>query len=291
MKEMIVVQGRCLHPQDIARIRELIAANPSWNRRRLSEVLSAEWNWRNGSGRLKDMATRTLLVKLQALGLIQLPARRRIPPNRMAVRPLQPRLWDKTPICGSFQSLGPLSVQEISGDPVARVEFRAALEEFHYLGFRGTVGENLQYTVTDSQGRLLACLLFGSAAWKCRPRDAYIGWDQEQRARHLYLVTNNTRHLILPWVRVPHLSSWILGRVLRRLSADWQHKYGHPILLVETFVERERFAGTSYKASNWQCVGTTVGRSRQDRRHTLRVPLKDVYLYPLHPRFREVLSA
>lgn len=291
MKETIVVQGRCLHPQDIARIRELIADNPSWNRRRLSEVLSAEWNWRNGSGRLKDMATRTLLVKLQALGLIQLPARRRIPPNRMAIRPLQPRLWDKSPIGGSFQSLGPLSVQEISGDPGARAEFRAALEEFHYLGFRGTVGENLQYTVTDSQGRLLACLLFGSAAWKCRPRDAYIGWDQEQRARHLHLVTNNTRHLILPWVRVPHLSSWILGRVLRRLSADWQHKYGHPILLVETFVERERFAGTSYKASNWQCVGTTAGRSRQDRRHTLRVPLKDVYLYPLHPRFREVLSA
>jgi hypothetical protein len=153
------------------------------------------------------------------------------------------------------------------------------------------VGENLQYTVIDAKGRLLACLLFGSAAWKCRPRDEYIGWDAEQRARHLYLVTNNTRHLILPWVRVAHLSSWILGRVLRRLSADWQRKYGHPILLVETFVERERFAGTSYKASNWLCVGSTTGRSRQDRRHTLRVPVKDIYLYPLHRRFREVLSA
>jgi hypothetical protein len=140
MNETIVVQGRTLNPQDIARIRELIAANPSWNRRRLSEVLSAEWNWRNGSGRLKDMATRTLLVKLQALGLIQLPARRRTPPNRMAIRPPQPRLWDKTPIGGSVQSLAPLWVQEISGDQGARAEFRAALEEFHYLGFRGTVG-------------------------------------------------------------------------------------------------------------------------------------------------------
>jgi hypothetical protein len=165
------------------------------------------------------------------------------------------------------------------------------LSEFHYLGYRGTVGENLQYTVTDTENRLLACLLFGSAAWKCKPRDEYIGWNPDQRARNLFLLTNNTRYLILPWIRVPHLSSWILGRVLRRLSEDWQRKYGHPIALVETFVERERFAGTSYKASNWLCLGTTTGRSRQDRRHTIQVPIKDVYLYPFDPKFRKELAA
>ncbi len=291
MNDVLLVQGRRMTEEDLLQIRQRIPAHPDWSRRRLSEVLSAEWDWRNGSGRLKDMATRTLLVKLDACGLIRLPARRRVASNRMAVRQKQPRLWDRTPVSGTLRELGSLTVRDISADAGPRAEFAAALAEFHYLGYRGTVGENLQYMVTDQTGRLLACLLFGSAAWKCRPRDQFIGWNPEQRARNLHLLTNNTRFLILPPVRVPHLSSWILGRVLRRLSADWQQKYGHPIVLVETFVERERFAGTSYKASNWVQPGATTGRSRQDRGHTLQVPVKDVYLYPLVHRFREELLA
>jgi len=286
-----VVQGRQLTPFDILRIRELIAGNPDWSRRRLSEVLCAEWEWRNGNGQMKDMAARSLLVKLHARGVIQLPARRQTPSNRMTGRSLPRQNWDTTPVSGTLKGLGPLEVEEISGNSAARVRFAAALSEFHYLGLRGTVGENLQYMVTDKTSRLVACLLFGSAAWKCRARDQFIGWLPEQRARNLHLLTNNTRFLILPFVRIPHLASWILGRVLRRLSADWQKKYGHRIVLVETFVERERFVGTSYRASNWIRLGTTAGRSRQDRRHTLRVPVKDVYLYPLDSGFREELSA
>ncbi len=153
------------------------------------------------------------------------------------------------------------------------------------------VGENLQYTLTDASGRLFACLLFGSAAWKCRARDEFIGWTPEQRQERLHLITNNMRFLILPYVKVAHLASWILGQVLRRLSQDWQSKYGHGIVLVETFVERERFAGTSYKAANWRCLGATSGRSRQDRHHRLSVPLKDLYLYALRRSFREELCA
>jgi hypothetical protein len=287
MNDSLMVQGRKLDMQDILHIRQLIAEHPDWSRRRLSEVLCCEWDWRNGSGRLKDMATRTLLVKLDARGLIRLPARRRAPSNRMAARQAPRQLWDSTPVTGTLRDMGPLILHEISTDGAARIRFAAALAEFHYLGYRGTVGENLQYAVTDKDGRLLACLLFGSAAWKCKARDGFIGWNPEQRQRNLRLITNNTRFLILPFVRVPHLASWVLGRVLRRLSADWQNKYGHPILLVETFVERERFAGTSYKAANWLRLGSTTGRSRQDSRRTLQVPVKDVYLYPLHPRFRE----
>ena len=285
-----MVQGRKLDAEDVSRIRQLIANHSDWSRRRLSEVLCSEWDWRNGSGRLKDMATRTLLVKLDARGLIQLPVRRRVPSNRMAVQQAPRQLWDSTPITGLLRDLEPITLREISTDSAVRIRFAAALAEFHYLGYRGTVGENLQYAVTDKDGRLLACLLFGSAAWKCKPRDGFIGWNTEQRQRNLHLVTNNTRFLILPFVRVPHLASWILGRVLRRLSGDWRNKYGHPILLVETFVEHERFAGTSYKAANWLRLGSTTGRSRQDRRHTLDVPVKDVYAYPLHRRFRRGLS-
>jgi hypothetical protein len=291
MSEVLTVQGRRLTTEDILRIRQLIEENRDWSRRRLSEELSTEWDWRNGSGRLKDMAARTLLLKLHARGLIGLPPRRRAPSNRMAAGRVPRQDWDSTLVAGPLRELGPIMVQEISRDAAARAELASALTEFHYLGYRGTVGENLQYTVTDTNGRILACLLFGSAAWKCKPRDEYIGWNPEQRARNLHFLTNNTRYLILPWVRVPHLSSWILGQVLRRLSGDWQKKYGHPIVLVETFVERERFAGTSYKASNWHRLGSTTGRSRQDRSHTLQVPVKDVYLYPLAHRFREELSA
>jgi hypothetical protein len=163
------------------------------------------------------------------------------------------------------------------------------LATFHYLGWSGTVGENLQYAITNEAGRLLACLVFGSAAWKCRARDEFIGWSGEEKKRQLQQVTNNTRFLILPWVQVPHLASWILGRVLGRISSDWKDKYGHPIALVETFVERERFRGTCYRAANWVPVGATTGRSRQDSQRTLRVPIKDVYVYPLGRGFRQEL--
>ena len=289
MSEPRVVQGRPLEASDIVHIRELIAAHPEWSRRRLSEVLCGQWDWRNSAGQLKDMATRSLLLKVEASGLIQLPARRRKASNRMAGPRLPPRLWDPTPVTGTLAQLGPLTVQEVSRDHASRRELAAALAEFHYLGHRGTVGENLQYSISNARGRLLGGLVFGSAAWKCRARDEFIGWSAEQRQQQLHLLTNNSRFLILPFVKVPHLASWMLGQVLRRLSQDGENKYGHPIVLVETFVERERFAGTSYQAANWIRLGATTGRSRQDRAHTLAVPVKDVYLYPLRRHFRQEL--
>jgi hypothetical protein len=257
----------------------------------VSVALATAWDWRTAAGRLKDMAARTLLGKLEARGLITLPARRRPASNRMGARPVPARAWNDAPLTGALRTLGPLTVTEVSGDADARAEVAAALAAFHYLGARGTVGENLQYTVRDPHGRLVACLRFGSAAWSCRARDTFIGWTAAQRAQRLAWVTNNTRFLILPGITVPHLASWTLGQVLRRVSADWQRKYAHPILLVETFVDRARFAGTSYRAANWQHLGATTGRSRQDRYTTLRVPIKDVYGYPLHRAFRAELCA
>jgi hypothetical protein len=290
MDDSVVVQGRRLGLAEIARIRDLVAGNPQWSRRRISEALCAEWDWRNGSGRLKDMATRTLLVKLEARGLIELPARRRTASNRMRSQRIERLDWDCSPVEAALGELGPLVVEEVSTDAARRRRLEAALGEFHYLGYRGTVGENLQYAVADAAGRLLGCLLFGSAAWKCRARDGFIGWTPVERSERLHLLTNNTRFLILPWVRVRHLASWALSQVLRRLSRDWRRKYGHEIVLVETFVERARFVGTSYRAANWIRLGTTTGRSRQDRDRTLVVPDKDVYVYPLRRDFRRVLG-
>jgi hypothetical protein len=235
------------------------------------------------------MAARSLLVKLEARGLIQLPARRQAPTNRM-VRPPQLNLeWSASPVEATLRDLGPLTVREVRKDRATQQECAAVLAQFHYLGWSGAIGENLQYAVTTEAGQLLACMVFGSAAWKCRVRDAFIGWSPLQKQQRLHSITNNTRFLILPWIRVPHLASWILGQVLRRLSGDWETQYGHRIALVETFVDRERFRGTCYKAANWIHSGATAGRSRQDREHTLKVPVKDVYLYPLDRRFRQEL--
>jgi hypothetical protein len=143
--------------------------------------------------------------------------------------------------------------------------------------------------VFDGKQNPLACLLFGSAAWKCAPRDEFIGWNAETRKTNLHLATNNMRFLILPWVRVPHLASHILGRVARRIGADWEKRYGHPVYLLETFVERHCFQGICYQAANWIYVGQTKGRSRNGR-PDLKVPVKDIYLYPLTKRFRHLLS-
>jgi hypothetical protein len=291
-EEALVIQGRQLQERDLRELRELIATHPEWSRRRISQQLCAQWNWRNGAGQLKDMAARTLLVKLQERGLISLPVRRQTPTNRMRAAAIAPRLWEETPIEASLTELRGLRVEEVSQDRGGREELAAALEQFHYLGSGGgTVGENLQYRVSQGDDRLLAGLWFGSAAWKCAARDRFIGWTAAQREANLWRITNNVRFLILPWVRVAHLGSWILGQVLRRLSADWQKKYGHGIALVETFVERDRFRGTVYRAANWQRVGETEGRTRQDRYNCIAVPVKDIYVYPLAAKFRQVLDA
>ena len=291
MREVLTVQGRDLEPAGIEDIRRLIAENPAWSRWRLSGQLAAQWDWRNPGGQLKDMAARSLLVKLDARGLIELPPRRQTPVNRMNLPCTVDAGWDETPVEATLANAGPLSVREISTERAARARCAAALSRFHYLGWRGTVGENLQYEITGEAGRLLGCMVFGSAAWSCRSRDEFIGWNAEQKRGRLDRITNNTRFLILPFVQVPHLASWILGQTLRRLSADWEKKYAHPILLVETFVDRERFRGTCYRAANWIHTGATAGRSRQDRNHALRVPIKDVYVYPLRRRFRQELSS
>ena len=291
--ERLIIQGRPLSPPELQSLRQWVGANPQWSRWRLSRELATRWDWRNEAGQLKDMAARTLLVKLQQRGLLELPPRRQVPTNRMrcGAEPLTGPEEPLQPIDCALARLPPLSLREVSRQPTGRAWIKGALARFHYLGFGGAVGQNLQYLIADGEQRPLACLVFGAAAWKCQDRDRFIGWTAEQRQKNLALVANNTRFLILPWVRVPQLGSWILGRVAKRIAADWQAKYGQTVALLETFVERERFRGTVYRAANWQAVGVTAGRSRQDRHTCLQVPVKDIYLYPLRRRFREALCA
>ena len=263
--------------------------NPDWGRTRLSQEICKLWNWQGPNGQLKDMACRTMLLKLERSGGIALPPRQRKSTNAFRNRSLASVSYSTQAITGSLKPLMPLQISVVPLNSADMALFRCLLSAHHYLGLRNTVGENMQYLIRDQTGRPLSCVLFGSAAWKTEPRDRFIGWDAATRERNLIYITNNTRFLILPWVKVPHLASHILSQLTRRLSSDWVAKYGHAIYLLETFVERARFRGICYQAANWIYTGQTKGRTRNDRYATIQAPVKDVYVYPLHKRFRREL--
>lgn len=289
MSNVMVIQGRSISSGDIDFIREIIVSNPSWRRSHISQELCRSWGWYNHLGQPKDMACRSMLLKLEAKGYITLPARAAFPLNGLQNREIPDIDHDTFPIEASLRDLLPLSIDIVKGKDSSLL-FRYLLTRYHYLGYSVTVGENMKYLIRDKFGRSLSCVLFGSAAWKVAGRDVYLGWSKECREKNLFLATNNMRFLVMPWVRVAHLASHILGRIARRIKQDWVERYGHPVVVLETFVDTSLFRGTCYRAANWRYVGQTKGRSRNDRYNTLRVPVKDVYLYPLTPRFHELLT-
>ena len=291
MDEVTIIRGREITSAEIAFIRQLLADHPSWNRTRLSRELCSAWQWCRPDGRPKDMACRTLLLKLERAGQIALPPRQARSMNGFRKESAAPGPHETEEIRCSLNTLIPLSITVVSPQSDAHALFNCLLSQYHYLGHRTTVGENIKYLVQDSVCRPLACVLFGSAAWKIAPRDEFIGWDQRTRERNLGSITSNTRFLILPWVKVPHLASHILSQIARRIGADWMAKYGHPIYLLETFVDRSRFRGTCYRAANWIWMGQTQGRTRNDQKHSIHAPVKDIYVYPLSNHFRRELCA
>jgi hypothetical protein len=288
------LQGRPFGPEQLAQVRALVGQNGDWSRYRLSRELARLWDWRTPQGQLKDMAARTLLLKMEEQGWIELPARRMPSPTRSGQPPMGGEFpLEALPVGCQLAELLPLKFLEVS--PVnhrqTRRRLEAALHRYHYLGYRSRVGQNLQYWVCDRQERPVAAVVFGAPAWQCAVRDQWIGWSALARARQLGAVVNNTRFLIFPWVRVPHLASHILGHIGGRVCPDWQAKYGQRIWLLETFVDRQRFAGTCYRAANWTCLGQTRGRGRQGPAGVLSTSIKDVYVRPLHPNFRQCLQS
>lgn len=291
MQEPITIQGRSLNQEDLGEIRDLIRSHPFWHRTRLSRELCERWNWRRSDGSLKDMACRTMLLKLDRRELIKLPARVKDAQNHRRGTKIPDMLHSMDPIECPLGTLGGVVLVNGRADPYLRDLFTCFLGRYHYLGYRTTVGESMKYLAVDAQQRPLGCVLFGSSAWKCEDRDLFIGWDAQTRERNLNRTTNNTRFLILPWVRVKNLASHVLSLASKRVADDWETLYGHRPVLLETFVDRSRFAGTCYRAANWQRVGCTKGRSRQDRHTNMSVPVKDIYVYPLVQQFREELMS
>ncbi len=282
------IQGRFLTEAEVNQIRILLCENPIWNRSRLSRELCEIWNWRRPDGQLKDMACRELLRKLESRLLIKLPPRQRPCPRRPPV--IEIVEVDKSHVACNFSDLKPVKIIDARISAEYEKAFNYLLKEYHYLSYGRPVGQNMKYLILGHNDRILGCLLFGAAAWKTVDRDQWIGWSVAIREKNLGMICNNSRFLILPWLDVYNLASYALGACLRRLSKDWNHRYGTDIVLVETFVDTTRYLGTCYKAANWQKIGKTKGRSRQDRDRKLKVPIKDIWVFPLKYNFRDLLQ-
>jgi hypothetical protein len=294
--EILRVRGREIGPAEIAQISGWLKAHPQWSRRRLSEEVARQWQWRTPTGQLKDIAARDLLNRLEALGRIRLPARQRRG-GRQIPRALADRTQGALPLDGippvqprPLSELRPLGWSLAGPGEPERARAARYLCEHHYLGYPDALGQ-IHYLVRDRHGQDVACLLFGPAAWKVAARDEFIGWSSAQRQSRLAHLANNSRFLILPWIQTPHLASCILAQAIRRLRQDWPARHGRPLWLVETFVETDRFSGACYRAANWRRVGQTTGRTRNDRDHSRQTPRKDVYLRPLVSRLQERLCA
>lgn len=284
----LVIRNRRLIESDLATIRGLIQAEGSQGRTHVSRRLCRLWEWRQSDGAFREIACRDLLRQLEKRNLIQLPgalhaARRAGYKNRVQ----NPNILADLIEVSLDQIKSEIRIVPVQTAP-QRHCLRDLLGAYHYLGYRQPAGSSMGYLVFWKD-RPLACARFGPSAWKVAARDQFIGWTSEQRRLGLKRLVNNDRFLILPWVRVPHLASFLLGRIGRRLVQDWQRVYQQSIVLAETFVDSQRFEGTCYRVANWLCLGQSRGRGRNDREHEGTQPLKSVWCYPLKRDFRRPL--
>ena len=287
---VVIYRGRSVSNQEIAFIRRLIEDHPELSRWKLSRELCRLWQWKQANGALRDVVCRGLLLWLHRAGYIELPPVKRVVRNRIAEHARPDRVWiEERRVEGSLSELLPLEFVEVRRMPEEGL-FNSLLEQHHYLGYQRPVGEHLKYLV-KVRGQVIACLVWSSAPRHLKLRDLFLGWSEQARERNVHLLAYNPRFLILPWVRVPHLASHILGRMAKIVPRDWQSLYAHPIYWLETFVDTSRFTGTCYRAANWQEIGVTQGRGHRAPTFEQTRPVKKMLGLPLDRKFREILSA
>ena len=284
----LTIRNRTIASEDLLYIQNLV--NEYWHlgRTHISRNLCQRWNWIQPNGRLKDMACREVMVTLERQGHLQLPPGRHNGRNEKRDRFVSSVLVDQSPMEGSLADYGPVTMTMVRNTPMESL-YNSLVHQYHYLGYRQIVGQHLKY-MAFLEDRPVACIGWGSAAWAVKSRETFIGWDKPTKEKNLSFVVNNTRFLILAWVNIKCLASKILAMNARRISEDWTAIYQQPVYLLETFVEKDRFLGTCYKAANWICVGQTKGTSKRGHDHLVHGKVKDVFLYPLRKDFRERLK-
>jgi hypothetical protein len=281
--------GRELKPEELDLIRQITREFSTLSLTELAHTVCELLEWRRPNGGLKSRECFLFLQTLHERGWL--------PWLSLQSKKPRPRSteWDELsdaqpPLAGSIGDYLPVQLQLLDNSHDRRL-FRQYIQRYHYLGYKVPYGAQLRYFVRSLQPPcpLLACLLFTSAAWKMAPRDEHIGWEQAVRRANLPLLVNNSRFLIMPWVRVPNLASHILSLAARQLPRDWLAAYRAQPVLLETLVDATRYHGGCYRAANWTEAGLTQGRGRMDRSGKAQGVRKHIFLFPLHRHWRERL--
>jgi hypothetical protein len=291
---ILSVCGRAFIPGELSLIREVVGSCSGLSRTELALTVCELVDWRRPNGGLKDRECRELLEFLESESFIVLPKKRKGRPRGSTTSvPVTESGEARPPIVGSLGDFEPvlLNLVESRED---RLLWREQVGRYHYLGHTVPYGGHLRYLVriTKPVSTVVGCMQLSSAAWRLAPRDRWIGWDDRTRGQNLQRIVNNSRFLLLPWVRIPNLASKVLSLSVPRIAQDWESRYGVRPVLLETMVDVSRYRGTCYRAANWISVGLTSGRGRMDRAHERHgVAPKEVLLYPLLRDARKRLGA
>ncbi len=287
----ITIAGRAFVPQEIALVKQLLTSYPSLSRHELAATVCELLQWQRPSGKLKTRECRDLLEKLAERDSVTLPPKK---PGRPTGSATQVGTFDgheqATAVTCALNDLAPILLAPVD-TPAQRTQWRNLVANYHYLGYATPFGASLRYLAyADGQSTPIACLQYSSPAWRMRPRDQWIGWNDTTRSRNLQRIANQSRFLILPWVQVKNLASHLLSLSARRIAHDWAERFGVLPLLLETLVDNDRYQGTCYRAANWIPLGTTTGRGRMDTRHKRHNrEIKSILVYPLHKSSRDQL--
>jgi len=286
----MTASGRTFSDTDLLIIQEIIQRG-SLNRAQISREVCLALNWFKPDGKLKEMSCRVALLRMHRSGILELPPPLRADANRSRHRHLELSTASDpgTLITDPLSALGTVQLVRVVQSKASRL-WNELIQRYHYLGYTPLTGAQIRYLIYTEAGILLGAISFSAASWALRPRDTMIGWNREQRIQRLNGIVNNTRFLILPWVQVKNLASKVLALCVKQLPQDWQTSYSYKPVLIETFVEKDRFHGTCYKAANWHYIGDTQGRGKRDRKNEYAVPIKAIYIYPLNKNFRDILT-
>lgn len=284
--------GRTFGEGEIGEISEIVGSCQGLSRTELANTVCELFTWKRSSGKLKSVECRQFLEHLASKGVIDLPKRKKGRPKGSKTKVKRTKEGGvEKPITGKAKDFFPLHLKRVTSKEKRDLWYEY-VDRYHYLGYQLPFGAQLRYFIEGTKGtnKILGCLQFSSPAWKMRPRDRWIGWNDEQRERNLQRIINNSRFLILPWVNVKNLASSVLALASRVVPGDWERCYGYRPVLLETLVDKRRFKGTCYKAANWIYAGTTTGRGRMDRYNERKGQSpKEIYVYPLMRRFRKEL--
>jgi len=280
---MKIYCGRSFSLEDIQTIKDMMEQDPTLKRSPLSRKLCELWHWTKPNGELKDMTCRVALARMQADGLIALPASRNVNVRRRPHFAPTAASDPQTPVTAAVHEIGAITLRPVLGTAQSRL-WNEYVARYHYLGYTPMSGAQIRYNVFAGD-QLLACISFGASAWRLKERERFIGWQDDERKKNLQLVVNNARFLVLPWIQCKGLASKILALCARQIPLDWQRRYGYSPVLLETFVETQRHRGTCYKAANWINIGQTAGRGKKSSSHLQLIPVKDIWLYPLRKNF------